>query len=217
MKKILLTLAGVVATTAPALAHHPLGGMPMETFTHGLLSGIGHPLLGFDHLFFVAIVGIAAVYTGFARLAPAAYIAAMLAGCLLMSLGVGLPMKEVVIGLSLLVVGGVVLSGRAFALIPALVVFAGFGLFHGSAFGEAIAAQEAGMGASVLVGYLIGLGVLQYGIAVAAGWVASTLWKATEATAIQARLAGAVVAGIGLYLTMENVEGAVLDMLNWTT
>ena len=217
MKKILLTLAGVVATTAPAFAHHPLGGMPMETFTHGLLSGIGHPLLGFDHLFFVAIVGIAAVYTGFARLAPAAYIAAMLAGCLMMSIGVGLPMKEVVIGLSLLVVGGVVLSGRAFALVPALVVFAGFGLFHGSAFGEAIAAQEAGMGASVLVGYLIGLGVLQYGIAVAAGWVASTLWKATEATAIQARLAGAVVAGIGLYLTMENVEGAVLDMLNWTT
>ena len=45
---------------APALAHHPLGGMPMETFTHGVLSGIGHPLLGFDHLFFVIAMGVAA-------------------------------------------------------------------------------------------------------------------------------------------------------------
>ena len=45
-----LTLA---ATPALALAHHPLGGLPMETFADGLLSGVGHPLLGFDHLFFV--------------------------------------------------------------------------------------------------------------------------------------------------------------------
>ena len=174
MRKFLIS-AGVVALSAtPALAHHPLGGMPMETFAHGLLSGIGHPLLGFDHLFFVVIVGIAALFTGHARLAPAAYIAAMLVGCLMMSFGAGLPMKEVVIGLSLLVVGTVVLSGRALALVPALVLFAGFGLFHGSAFGDAIAQQEAAMGTSVLVGYLIGLGVLQYAIAVAAGWVAST-------------------------------------------
>ncbi len=188
----------------------------METFAHGLLSGIGHPLLGFDHLFFVVIVGIAALFTGHARLAPAAYIAAMLSGCLLMSFGVGLPMKEAVIGLSLLVVGGLVLSGRSLALVPALALFAGFGLFHGSAFGDAIAQQEAGMGTSVLIGYLIGLGVLQYAIAVAAGWVAATLWKATEAQAVSARLAGAVVAGVGLYLTLENAEGALFDLLSWT-
>jgi urease accessory protein len=216
MKKFLVSAAVVVASATPALAHHPLGGMPMETFTHGLLSGIGHPLLGFDHLFFVVIVGIAALFTGHARLAPAAYIGAMLVGCLMMSVGVGLPMKEVAIGLSLLVVGGIVLSGRALALLPALALFAVFGLFHGSAFGDSIAAQEAAVGASVLVGYLIGLGVLQYAIAVTAGWVASTLWKATEAQAIQARLAGAVVAGVGLYLTLENMEGAVFDLLSWS-
>ena len=215
MKKIILSAAALAASAAPALAHHPLGGMPMETFTHGLLSGIGHPLLGFDHLFFIIAVGIAAVYTGYARSAPAAYIAAMLAGCLMMSLGVGLPLKEAVIGASLLVVGGVVLSGRALSLAPALVLFAAFGLFHGSAFGDSIATQEAAMGTSVLVGYLIGLGVLQYAIAVAAGWIVKTVFNATEASAIQARLAGAVVAGVGLYLTMENVEGAVLSALGW--
>lgn len=211
-----LAALGLLASTGAALAHHPLGGLPMETFAHGLLSGIGHPVLGFDHLFFVAIVGVAALFTGYARLAPAAYIAAMLAGCLMMSLGVGLPAKEIVIGLSLLVLGGIVLSGRALALVPALAVFAGFGLFHGSAFGDAIAGQEAAVGAPVLVGYLIGLGVVQYAIALAAGWVAGTAWKATEATAIQARLAGAVVAGVGLFLSLENAEGVVFSVMGWS-
>lgn len=215
MKKYLMTAVVLAASATPALAHHPLGGMPMETFTHGLLSGIGHPLLGFDHLFFVIAVGVAALYTGYARLAPAAYIAAMLAGCLMMSLGVGLPMKEAVIGLSLLVVGAAVLSGRALGLVPAMALFAVFGLFHGSAFGDSIAAQEAGAGGAVLIGYLIGLGALQYGVALAAGFAAKALFKATEASAVQARIAGALVAGMGIFLTLENAEGFVFDAMGW--
>lgn len=198
------------AAAGPALAHHPLGGMPMSTFTQGLLSGIGHPLLGFDHLFFVLLVGVAALYTGRRLLAPAAYIGAMLAGCLMMSLGLGLPVKEFVIALSLLTLGAVVLTGRSLSFVPAMAIFAAFGLFHGSAFGDTIAQQEAAMGAQVLIGYLIGLGALQYALAVGAGWVALRLWKATEATALQPRLAGAMVAGVGVFLTLEHVEGLIL-------
>ena len=212
MKKILSAgLLMVLAT--PAFAHHPLAGQPMETFTHGLLSGIGHPLLGFDHLFFVIVAGIAAAYTAFPLRAPLAYIIAMVAGCLMMSFGTGLPLKEAVIALSLLVVGGVVLSGRALGLAAALLLFAGFGLFHGSAFGDTIADQEAGVGGAVLVGYLIGLAVLQYGIAVAAGYFVKRVLKASDALAVEARLAGAVVAGIGLFLTLENLEGVLLGAL----
>ena len=59
-------------------AHHPLAGTPMETFAHGILSGVGHPLLGFDHLFFVLIMGIAAVFTARRYSTPFAYITAML-------------------------------------------------------------------------------------------------------------------------------------------
>ena len=47
MKK-LITAAGLSLAATPALAHHPLNGMPMETFAHGLLSGVGHPLLAQD-------------------------------------------------------------------------------------------------------------------------------------------------------------------------
>lgn len=215
MQKFLYAVGALLLSASPALAHHPLGGMPMETFLHGVLSGVGHPLLGFDHLFFIAAVGIAALYTGRAKLAPAAYIAAMLAGCLMMSAGIGLPAKELVIGLSLLAVGYIVLSGRALGLLPAMAIFAVFGLFHGSAFGDSIAAQEAGVGGQVLIGYLIGLGVIQYAIALGAGWALQRFWQATEATALQARLAGAVVAGVGLFLSLENAEGIVFDVMGW--
>ena len=213
MNRYLLAAVVFTMSTVPALAHHPLGGLPMETFTDGLLSGVGHPVLGFDHLFFVIAVGIAALYTGRAKLATAAYIGAMLLGCLLMSFGLGLPVKEFAISLSLLVVGGLLLSGRATGLTPAVGLFAGFGLFHGSAFGDPIAAQEAGAGMTVLVGYLGGLGLLQYGLALLAGFVVHELLKATEAKHVHARLAGAVVAGVGAILTLENIEGLVFNML----
>jgi len=112
MKRI-ITAAGLSLAASPALAHHPLGGLPMETFTHGLMSGAGHPVLGFDHLFFVVAMGIAALFTGRKLMTPAAYIGAMLAGCGLMYAGIAMPIAETVIVLSLIVLGGIVLSGKA--------------------------------------------------------------------------------------------------------
>ncbi|MFN3662540.1 HupE/UreJ family protein [Yoonia sp.] len=211
MKRI-LTIAGLSLAASPALAHHPLGGLPMETFTHGLLSGIGHPVLGFDHLFFVAAMGIAATFTANRMLTPAAYIAAMLAGCGLMYAGIAMPLAETVIVLSLLVIGGIILSGKGLSMTNALVVFAVFGLFHGSAFGGSLADQEGGVGGSVLVGYLIGLGAIQYLIAIGAGWVAQTL-GATNPAAVNARLGGAMVAGVGIFLALEIIEGPIVTAL----
>ena len=78
---------------------------------------------------------------------------------------------------------------------------------------ERKAAQEAGASAAVLVGYLVGLGLVQYGLALLAGCVVHNLLKATAATHIHARLAGAVVAGVGMFCTLENIEGLVFNML----
>ncbi len=212
MKKLLATAAAMLAAT-PALAHHPLGGMPMETFSHGLMSGVGHPVLGFDHMFFVIAMGVAALFTAQRYLTPLAYIVAMLVGCGLMYTGVALPMAETVIAISLLAMGGVVLSGRTLGAGAAVALFAAFGLFHGSAFGGSIAGQEGGIGAGVLVGYLIGLGVIQYAIALAAGWAVEKLLGATEAQAMNARLVGAMVAGVGVFLCLEIVEGPIVAII----
>ncbi len=211
MKRI-ITTAGLSLAASPALAHHPLNGMPMETFAHGLMSGVGHPVLGFDHLFFVVAMGIAALFTGRKLLTPAAYIGAMLIGTALMYAGIAMPIAETVIVLSLIVLGGIVLSGKALNTTAAILIFATFGLFHGSAFGGSIAGQEGGVGGAVLLGYLIGLGVIQYMIAIGAGWVVTKL-GASDATAINARLGGAMVAGVGVFLALEIVEGPIVALL----
>lgn len=212
MKQPLASLA-LIALATPALAHHPLGGLPMETLSHGLLSGIGHPVLGFDHLFFVVAVGVATLFTAHRLLAPAAYIATMLLGCGLMAAGIALPLKEPAIALSLLTLGAVLLSGRAPGLAATLLLFAGFGLFHGSAFGDSLATQESAAGAGVLLGYLTGLGAVQYLIALLAGQIALHGLRATRADAINARLIGAMVAGVGLFLCLEQIEGPMLALL----
>ena len=210
MKK-LLTAAFALAAT-PAMAHHPLAGAPMETFSHGLLSGIGHPVLGFDHLFFIVAVGIAALYTGRALTAPLGYLAGMIGGIVLILNGVALPAVEVVIAASLVIAGALLMTGRAMSLMLCMGLFGVLGLFHGWAFGESLAAQEAGVGGGVIVGYLIGLFAVQWAIAVAAGWVVARL-GATTADAIQARLAGGLVAGAGLFLVLEAAEGAAFAAL----
>lgn len=211
--KRLLGIAGVMLTATPALAHHPLGGAEMTSFGQGFLSGLGHPVLGFDHLFFVALMGVAAAFTARALAAPLAYIAAMIAGVLVATFGPALPLAETVIAISLLGLGSVVLSGRALSMPAALALFAGFGLFHGSAFGGAMATAEAGAVAAVLPGYLIGLAAVQYAIALGAGAVARAL--ATDARGVEPRLAGAMVAGIGLFLTLETAEAGLTGALGW--
>ncbi|EAR52951.1 hypothetical protein OG2516_10826 [Oceanicola granulosus HTCC2516] len=212
MKRLLAAAAATLAAT-PALAHHPLGGMPMETFAHGALSGVGHPVLGFDHLFFIAAMGVAALFTSARATAPLAYVAAMLLGCVAAIGGLALPLVETVIVVSLLVIGGVILSGRALALTPALALFAGFGLFHGAAFAGAITGQEAGVGGAVLAGYLLFLGVTQYAIAMGAQLAARTLLGAREAGSVNVRLVGAAVAGVGVFLALEILEAPLVAAL----
>ena len=211
MKKYLA--AALALTATPALAHHPLGGLPMETLAHGLMSGVGHPVLGFDHLFFVIAVGVLALFTANRFVTPAAYIGAMLVGCGLMYAGVALPLAELVIVASLIVAGGMLAAGRSLPSGMIVGVFALFGLFHGSAFGGSIAGQEGGVGGAVLLGYLVGLGAIQYVIAIAAGFAVEKL-GATSATATNARLVGAAITGVGIFLALEVVEGPIVAMLS---
>ncbi len=206
MKRFMLAAPFFVAS--PALAHHPLGGLPMETFSHGILSGIGHPVLGFDHLFFIVAMGIMAHLSGHRFKAPLFYIAAMLAGCSAAYAGLNLPLQEAMIALSLIVLGGLIARNRTGGRGAVLMAFAGFGLFHGAAFGASIAAQEGGAGAAVLIGYLTGLGVVQYLIAVGAGLAAR------QASTLQTQLAGAMVAGVGVFLCLEQIEGPLIALMS---
>lgn len=204
MNRALLAITTWLAVT-PVLAHHPLDGKAVETFAQGLLSGVGHPFLGYDHLFFIALVGIAAVFTTRRFLTPLAYIATMICGCVFAALGNVLPLGELMAALSLLVLGGIMLTGYHLDTGKAIGIFALFGLFHGSAFGSFLASQESQASLAVLIGYLLGLGFTQYLIALAASWICRVGWNVREPGAIQPRLAAALVTGVGLLLTLESI------------
>jgi len=204
-KTATIALAAPLLAAAPALAHHPMGGATPETAWHGLLSGIGHPIIGVDHFAFIVLVGLAAAFAGARFITPLAFIAATVAGCLLKVAGIALPLAEFVIAGSVVLTGIMVLSGKNFGATAYGVIFAIAGLFHGWAYGAAIIGAEP----TPLAAYLTGFGVTQYAIALAVSWLTLSVWKASDSSAIQPRLAGAVAAGIGAAFLIEGIEGVL--------
>ena len=194
----------LAASIAPAFAHHPTGGQLPASVMSGLLSGIGHPIIGLDHLAFIAGVGIASAFLPRGVIAIAAFVVATVAGCALHLRGVTLPGAEFIVAGSVLFVGAAIMSGRAMPTILAAIVFALAGLFHGYAYGEAIFGAEQ----TPVAAYLIGFAAIQTAIAAAAMLITKGL--ASMASAVPARLAGAVIAGIGLTFLVQNVESAVI-------
>lgn len=200
----ILPLALLLAAT-PALAHHPLGGEAPQTVWHGVLSGLAHPIIGLDHFAFIVLAGIAAALAGRGLIGAGVFVAATVGGTFVQLAGVALPLAEIVIAGSVLVLGALLLIGRRLTGTVSLAGFAVAGLFHGWAYGEAVI----GSGMTAIVAYLVGFGLVQF--AVAAGVARMTAWAmARPEGAVQARLAAAVCAGIGFTFAFEQVEGLIL-------
>ena len=203
--KLFIVAATTVAMSVPAAAHHPLGGKTPETLLDGFLSGVGHPVIGFDHLAFIIAVGIASAFVAGRLLMPLVFILATIVGCLLFVSGFQLPSVEMVVSASVLVLGAIVMFGRSLPAIVLTALFALAGLFHGSAYAGAIVGAET----TPLLAYLAGFGFVQYVIATAAVLLTRQIWQARAAEAIQPRLAGAMIAGVGLTFLVEHVEAMI--------
>ncbi len=188
-----LTLAGLAAAT-PAFAHHPMGGMTPANFTQGLLSGLGHPVIGLDHL--AALIGVGLVSSRFARglTLPAFWIVAMAAGVALHLASADLPYAEALVALSVVAIGlaATVRTTLPYGLIAALL--AAGGAVHGYALGESIVGAEA----TPLAAYLAGLVAVQValttGIALAVRFVSK---GSLAMPSPRLRLAGLAVAVTG--------------------
>jgi len=208
-RSITLAAAIILTSASAAFAHHPLGGMTPTTALHGFLSGIGHPVIGFDHLAFIIGVGLIAAFHKARFMMPAAFVAGTVGGTMLMLATVALPMAEVVITASVIAVGVVAMRGRVTDIRAAAALAAGAGLFHGWAYGAAVVGAET----TPVIAYLLGFGVVQFAIAAGVAALAIRVWKALDAGAIQPRLAGAVVAGVGLTYLVEIVEPIIFTAM----
>lgn len=163
-KKILVSVALLlVPYFAPAaFAHHLMGGEVPRTAWQGLLSGLGHPIIGIDHFAFIVGVGCMAHMVGRFTVLPLLFIIGSVLGCWVHILGYTIPWSELAIALTLALAAAVV-GLRARAPIGALATaIAIAGAVHGYAYGEGIVGAER----APLIAYIVGFALIQYGIAV---------------------------------------------------
>jgi urease accessory protein len=197
----LIGLALAAATSEPAAAHHVMGGEMPKTALQGLLSGLGHPVIGLDHFAAVVAAGCLAAAHRSAVMLVIGYVLAMAAGAALHVQGVNVPAAEILVALSVLVLGAVTVQWReALSLSGALALFVIAGAINGYALGESIAGAES----TPLYAYFIGLAAIQSAVGLAAMAIARVM-SAGEQNAVRVRLIGACVVGIGLALLAKGV------------
>lgn len=182
--------------TPSALAHHPMGGKTPETFMEGLLSGIGHPVIGLDHLAFIVAIGIAAALVRSGPALIAAFVAASTAGVLAHVARLDVPLAEAMVALSVVGAGALIALRGSAGQSHWMALAAVAGLFHGYAFGEAVVGAER----AVVGAYLVGIALVAAIIAGAAMLLASRLLAVGDAAASRLRIAGSAVGMFGLAL-----------------
>jgi urease accessory protein len=193
LRRAVLTIPLALAAL-PVQAHHVMGGRMPSTFGEGLLSGLGHPVVGLDHFAFLLAIGIAVGLFGLNLLLPVAFIVAMALGVLLHVGGAALPGAEFVVAASVLVAGGLIAWGRPLPVVAWGGLFAVAGLFHGYSLGESIyGADRAALGA-----YLVGLVIIQSVITVGVALLARRLDRnvstlAPKVAGVLIFVAGAIV------------------------
>jgi urease accessory protein len=164
-----------------------------------LLSGLGHPVIGIDHLAFLVAVGVAVGAYGLSLAMPAVFVAASAIGVAVHLQAVTIPAAELLVAVSVIAAGVVIARGDALGSLAWAALLGLAGLFHGYAYGESMFGAET----SPIAAYLIGLVVVQAALAIAIALVVRRLGSTTSA--MSPRLAGAVIAGIGIAALAQQV------------
>jgi urease accessory protein len=192
--KIAAAVSVLLSLAVPAYAHHPTGGGISTTFLGGFLSGLGHPVIGIDHLIFVISVGLLASTVARGFWIPVAFVSTALAGTSIHLMQVNVPMVEMIVGASVMI-SGILLARREKPNVTIIAILAGVaGLFHGYAYGEAII----GATAVPLSAYLLGFTLIQAMIALGAYKVAMMVKSSGNNRPNFLRFAGYIAIGTGM-------------------
>jgi len=182
-----LLFAAILFLPTPVFAHLGSGG------AGGFLTGIQHPISGFDHVLAMVAVGLWGAQLGAPALwlLPVAFPMMMAFGGMFGLLGLPLPGVEVGIAVSAIVLGIMVCCEVRPALWISLVTVAFFAIFHGHAHGTELPPGQSGILYSM--GFVMATGCL-HGAGIGIGLIHR--WKAGR---LVLRGAGAVVFAAGLF------------------
>jgi urease accessory protein len=195
---VTLVGAGLVASASTASAHHLMGGKTPATFADGILSGVGHPIIGPDHLAFLVALGIAVGVGRLSLVTPFLFLLAMACGVAAHVAAVNIQAAELIVALSVLIAGVLIaldwhIPAKAWAAI-----FSIAGFFHGYAYGESIYGAEP----TPLVAYLVGLVAVQTGLVVGIAFASRAVLMASR---IGPRLVGAAICGVGFTVLVGQI------------
>lgn len=191
MRRLLTALAMLPALSLPAAAHHPMDGAMPGTAMEGLLSGLGHPVIGPDHLAFLLAVGLLAGLAGWGAGRVTSFVAASLAGVFVAWMGGVLPGAELLVAASVIGIGGALLARVELPALAWAGLLAIAGFAHGQAYAEAIIGAEA----TPVWAYLIGLAGVQAGLVLGLAWLVAT--RPALAATRMPQLAGIAVVLVG--------------------
>jgi len=197
------TLFGItlLLNASPALAHHPNGSQIPSNFIEGFLSGIGHPVIGIDHLVFVIAIGLlAALSNRLGIIIPAVFIIATAIGTGIHLQSVDLPAPELIISASVLVMGILLAKAKQTNLALVTILSAIAGIFHGYAYGESIVGAQA----TALGAYLLGFCGIQLAISAIAFYLGQL---ALNKVNLALRFAGFSIAGVGFAFISSAILG----------
>lgn len=205
---VCLTL--ILGITESAIAHHPMGKQIPNTFVTGFLSGLGHPVVGVDHLAFVIACGLLAASVMGGIFIPVAFAIAAMIGTGIHVAEYDLPAVEITIAASVIAFGLLIAKNENQENRPIIdsVVFALFaaiaGIFHGYAYGEAIIGAEM----TPLVSYLAGFTLIQLGIAGSALFLGKQILKNFSNRPFPVmRFLGLSLSAIGVVFLTSSVMG----------
>jgi len=174
-----------------ALAHPGLGPAT------GLAHGFAHPISGLDHILAMVMVGLLAYELGGRALwlVPTTFVFVMAMGGALGMAGIDVPLVEVGIALSVIVLGAIVALGIKAPTAAAVAIVGLFAIFHGHAHGAEMPEDAGGM--AYAAGFLLATAVL-HATGIALGFLVGRAGERYGAVLVRSAGALVALAGIGI-------------------
>jgi len=174
-----------------ALAHPGLGPAT------GLAHGFAHPISGLDHILAMVMVGLLAYELGGRALwlVPTTFVFVMAMGGALGMAGIDVPLVEVGIALSVIVLGAIVALGIKAPTAAAVAIVGLFAIFHGHAHGAEMPEDAGGM--AYAAGFLLATAVL-HATGIVLGFLVGRAGERYGAVLVRSAGALVALAGIGI-------------------
>jgi urease accessory protein len=179
--------------------------LPLQALAHqqgtigssALLTGLSHPISGIDHVLAMLAVGMWGARLGMPAiwLLPVTFPLMMTLGGIAGMLGLPLPGVELGIGLSVVVLGGVILAGLRAPLWVSMPLVGVFAVFHGYAHGVEMPSQGDPLAYSL--GFVVATGLIHI-----AGIAIGLVTRLPHGHTLL-RIGGGCITAAGIYLLMR--------------